>query len=73
MTDARKTMISEDGETLIDRCLRENIQSKILTHWLKKIFTYLDKFYTKNSAQVPTGTLFQNGLKIYKETVNNYY
>jgi hypothetical protein len=57
------------GEGLIDLFLRENIQTKILTHWMKKIFTYLDKFYTKNTQTAPIGSLFQNGLKIYKEIV----
>jgi len=63
-------MLGQKGETLIDLFLRENIQTKILIHWMKKIFTYLDKFYTKNNPTTPIGSLFQNGLKIYKETVN---
>ena len=70
MTDARKSMSSENGEKLIDMFLKENIQTKILTHWMRKIFTYLDKFYTKNAQTAPIGSLFLNGLKLYKETVN---
>ncbi len=62
-------MASETGEKLIDMFLKENIQTKILTHWMRKIFTYLDKFYTKNTQTSPIGSLFQNGLKIYKEKV----
>lgn len=62
-------MSTLQGEKLIDRFLKENIQTKILTHWMKKIFTYLDKFYTKNTTSAPIGTLFQNGLKLYKDIV----
>jgi hypothetical protein len=69
MKQVKSSIASLNGERLVDSFLRENIQCKILIHWMKKIFTYLDKFYTKNSATAPIGTLFFNGLKLYKEIV----
>jgi hypothetical protein len=62
MTDALHTIKNEDGEALIDAFLKENTQSKILIHWMRKVFTYLDKFYTKNSN---LGSLCTNAMRIY--------
>jgi hypothetical protein len=41
MSDAYETIKFEEGERLIDSFIRENTQSKILTHWMRKVFTYL--------------------------------
>jgi cullin 1 len=62
MQDAQQSMIKERGEKLIELFIRENNQCKILIHWMRKVFTYLDKFYTKNAN---IGTLCSNGLKLY--------
>jgi len=62
MTDALRTIRNDNGETLIDAFLKENFQSKILIHWMRKVFTYLDKFYTRNNN---VGSLCQNAMKIY--------
>lgn len=62
MSDALKTIKNEDGESLIDAFLKENTQSKILIHWMRKVFTYLDKFHTKNAN---LGSLCANAMKIY--------
>lgn len=52
-------LVSDDD--LIDFFLKENEKAKILIHWMRKVFVYLDKFYTKSNK---TGTLFSNALKI---------
>jgi hypothetical protein len=41
MCDAYESIKFEEGETLIDSFIKENTQSKILTHWMRKVFTYL--------------------------------
>jgi cullin-4 len=62
MTDAYNNLKTEEGERLIDAYLKENEQCKILIHWMRKVFTYLDKFYTKNQN---LGSLCTNAMKIY--------
>jgi hypothetical protein len=62
MEDAYNTLKNEEGERLIDAYLRENDQCKILIHWMRKVFTYLDKFYTKNQN---LGSLCTNAMKTY--------
>jgi hypothetical protein len=41
MSDAYENIKFEEGERLIDSFIKENTQSKILTHWMRKVFTYL--------------------------------
>ncbi len=50
---------TEEGEALIDAFIREYNQAKILIHWMRKVFTYLDKFYTKNQS---IGSLCTNAM-----------
>lgn len=65
MLDSLRTMKNEKGERLVDMFLRENGQCKILIHWMRKVFTYLDKFYTKNSN---IGSLCANAMRLYYES-----
>ena len=62
MKEAQQSIMKERGEKLIELFLKENHKCKILIHWMRKVFTYLDKFYTKNAN---IGTLCANGLKLY--------
>ena len=62
MNDSLRAIKKLEGESLIDGFLKENMQSKILIHWMRKVFTYLDKFYTKNAN---LGSLCANAMKIY--------
>lgn len=55
-------LLAEPQETLLEAFLRENEKIKILIHWMRKVFNYLDKFYTTQSK---TGTLFENALKSF--------
>lgn len=54
------TLINEE---LIDSFLAENEKCNILNYWMKRIFTYLDKFFTKNKNK---GSLSLNSLRIFK-------
>ena len=62
MKEAQQSIMKERGEKIIELFLKENHKCKILIHWMRKVFTYLDKFYTKNAN---IGTLCANGLKLY--------
>ena len=50
-------------DKLLDEFIIENKKCNQLIYWMKRIFTYLDKFYTKNKQK---GTLCTNGLKNYR-------
>lgn len=62
MQDSLQQIKNEEDERLVDAFLRENSQCKILIHWMRKVFTYLDKFYTKNQN---LGSLCTNAMKVY--------
>lgn len=64
VVERNKIIASETDEQLIDDFLKENQKCYILIYWMKRIFTYLDKFYTKNKN---VGTLCTNAMKIYQE------
>lgn len=64
MRDAQREIKKEEGERLIDSFLYQHNQCKILTHWMRRIFSYLDRFYTKNKN---IGTLCENGMKIFHD------
>lgn len=60
MKDQCSLLKQENENTLLDAFLNESEKTKILIHWMRKVFAYLDKFFTKNAK---TGTLFENSLK----------
>ena len=62
--EAHKKLQPLQNEELVNEFLTENEKCNILNYWMKRIFTYLDKFYTKNKN---LGTLCTNSLKIYRE------
>ena len=64
VVERNKLLASETDEQLIDDFLKENEKCNILMYWMKRIFTYLDKFYTKNKN---VGTLCTNAMRIYQE------
>lgn len=64
VVERNRIIASETDEQLIDDFLKENQKCYILIYWMKRIFTYLDKFYTKNKN---VGTLCANAMKIYQE------
>jgi hypothetical protein len=62
MVDTCKALQTESSENLLEAFLKYTEKSKILIHWMRKVFSYLDKFYTINNK---VGTLFENALKNY--------
>lgn len=60
-----KIKITND-EQFIDDFLSENEKCNILIYWMKRIFTYLDKFYMKEREEKSLSSL---GLKLYKNIV----
>ena len=55
---------SSTDDKLVNDFLDEYLKCSQLIYWMKRIFVYLDKFYTKNRNK---GTLVTNGLQIYKD------
>ena len=64
VTKAYNKIKNSTDDKLIDDFLEENTKCTQLIYWMKRIFVYLDKFYTKNKNK---GTLVTNGLQIYKD------
>ena len=62
LKEACKNIQCENENKLIDTFLKETEKSKILIHWMRKVFCYLDQFHTTNSK---VGSLFENGLRNY--------
>ena len=63
----RKAYISKlPEEKFVDSYLEEHRKCDILMYWMKRIFSYLDKFHTKNKG---TGTLSENSMKRYNELI----
>jgi hypothetical protein len=60
MEEVQREMKNEDGERLVDSFLFQYGQCRILIHWMRRIFSYLDRFYTKNKN---LGTLCVNAMK----------
>jgi len=63
---AAKRIKNLSDDKLLDEFILENEKCNQLIYWMKRIFTYLDKFYTKNKQK---GSLCTNGLKIYREVM----
>lgn len=62
MCEICSSLQSEEDALFLDSFLKETEKTKILIHWMRKVFCYLDQFYTSNSK---VGTLFENGMKSY--------
>lgn len=66
MNDICNYLNSEQDSKFLESFLNETEKTKILIHWMRKVFCYLDQYHT-SSAKV--GTLFENGLKNYFNTL----
>jgi len=62
LKEACKNVQMENEGKVIDTFLKETEKTKILIHWMRKVFCYLDQFHT-SSCKV--GSLFENGLRRY--------
>ena len=63
-----KLISSQPKDELIDLFIKQTENINILLYWLKRIFTYLDRFYLKAREK---GTLSKNAMKLYKEIYFN--
>ena len=62
--DCYKTVSKENTTQLIDSLIKHTDNINFLIYWMYRIFTYLDKFYTKSKNK---NSLSQNALHLYKE------
>jgi len=51
--EVSKDLLSETGDGLIDRFLKENYNCKILIYWCRKIFNPLEKLYLTTDGRKP--------------------
>jgi hypothetical protein len=59
----------EEGEGFINNFIKQTNNWKIFSNWMNKIFTYLDRFYTKEKK---IKNLFYISMTIYKTQVIIY-
>lgn len=57
-----------DGEKLVDDFLKSVKKINTLVYWMSRIFTYLDRFFTRSKS---LGTLCFNAMRIFKEKLFN--
>lgn len=62
MKEVCSQLLYEPKDKLLEAFLEHSMKSKILIHWMRKVFNYLDKFHTQ---QINTGNLFEIALKSY--------
>ena len=62
--DCYKTISKESTNQLIDSVIKYTEKINFLIYWMNRIFTYLDRFYTKAKSK---NTLSQNAIKLYRE------
>jgi hypothetical protein len=60
--EACNELIRCGEDEILDSFIKETEKCKILIHWMRKVFCYLDKYSNKNNK---VGTLFNTGLKLY--------
>jgi cullin 3 len=73
--DCYKIISKESSNQLIDKFISVTENINFLIYWMNRIFTYLDRFYTKAKSKQ---TLCQNAMNSYKEHLfdkiqNNIY
>ncbi len=66
--DSNKIVEKESKINLIDSVIKHTQNINILTYWMNRIFTYLDRFYTKAKNKQ---SLSKNALDLYKENFFN--
>lgn len=62
LNEACSQLLCEPADKLLEEFLIKTEKSKILIHWMRKVFSYLDKFHT---VQKELGTLFDIALQLY--------
>ena len=62
--ECERVLEKESTSTLIDTFLNRTERINFLIYWMNRIFTYLDRFYTKAKNK---NTLAKNAINIYKE------
>ena len=62
--DCYKIVSKESSNHLIEAVIEQTEKINFLIYWMFRIFTYLDRFYTKSKVKI---TLSQNSIKLYKE------
>ena len=60
--DCYKLINKESSNQLIDSVIKYTEKINFLIYWMNRIFTYLDRFYTKAKSK---NTLSQNAIKLY--------
>ena len=66
--DCYKIVSRETTTQLIDSFIKYTENINFLIYWMNRIFTYLDRFYTKAKNK---NTLSQNAIRLYKEFLFN--
>ena len=62
--DCYKIVSKESSNHLIEAVIEQTEKINFLIYWMFRIFTYLDRFYTKSKIKI---TLSQNSIRLYKE------
>ena len=62
--DCYKTISKESTNQLIDSVIKYTEKINFLIYWMNRIFTYLDRFYTKAKSK---NTLSQNSIRLYRD------
>ena len=66
--DCYKIVSKETTTQLIDSFIKQTENINFLIYWLNRIFTYLDRFFTKAKNK---NSLSQNAIRLYKEYLFN--
>lgn len=66
LNEINSNLSSISDEVIVEVFLQETERANILIHWMRKVFGYLDKFYTKNYKK---GSLFYNALKVFNSVL----
>ena len=66
--DCYRKISKESVNQLIDSFIRLTDNINFLIYWMNRIFTYLDRFYTKAKSKQ---TLSQNAIRLYREFLFN--
>ena len=61
--DCFKIVSKESSTSLIDSFIRHTENINFLIYWMNRIFTYLDRFYTKAKSKL---SLSHNSINLYK-------
>ena len=68
--ECKDLLSKESTSTLIDSFIKYTEKINFLIYWMNRIFTYLDRFYTKAKSKM---TLSKNAIKIYIENFFEFF